>query len=304
MYGILSVLLMGIVPVWGMQGQQAALSQEIRIAAPAATQPEDLADLDARLTASGVVIADLDSGQTLFERNVDVPRPMASLTKLMTALLIVEKHGLHEIVTVPRDIDDVQGTVAHLPAGEQFTVGDLLSALLIMSANDAAVTLAEFHSGSVENFVDAMNTRAVELGLSDTSYENPAGLDAPLQQSSPRDLAWLAMFTMRFPEIEERMSSPRVNIISIAGKTISLYHTHQLIGEENPLAEDDGVDTVVQAGPSDRVFVRAGKTGTTDAAGQCLLSIVEANGRRYIAILLHSRDRYADMQQVLKILSQ
>jgi D-alanyl-D-alanine carboxypeptidase (penicillin-binding protein 5/6) len=210
----------------------------------------------------------------------------------MTALIIVENHGLHELVTVPRNIENVQGTVAHLPPGEQFTVGSLLSALLIMSANDAAVTLAEFHSGSVEDFVSAMNERAQELGLTDTSYENPAGLDAPTQKSSPRDLAWLTMFAMRFPEINKPMSTPAAKISSLSGKTYSLYHTHQLVGQDHPL-EDDTTDDIV---------VQAGKTGTTDAAGQCLLSIVEANGRRYIAILLHSHDRYADMQRVLATL--
>lgn len=284
---------MGMVPVWGMLEQPAALSHEIRIAAPAATQPEDLAILDTTLTASGVVIVDLDSGQTLYERSVETARPMASLTKLMTALLIVEKHGLHEIVTVPRDIDAVQGTVAHLPAGEQFTVGDLLSALLVMSANDAAVTLAEFHSGSVDAFVKTMNDRAIELGLTDTSYENPAGLDAPTQKSSPRDLAWLTMFVMRFPEVADRMSSPSAKLYSVSGKTITVYHTHQFIREGNTLTADVSGEAII-----------AGKTGTTDAAGQCLLSIVEAHGRRYIAILLHSRDRYADMQRVLEALTK
>jgi D-alanyl-D-alanine carboxypeptidase (penicillin-binding protein 5/6) len=293
MYGLLSVLLMGMVPVWGAQGAPVVLSQEIHIAAPAATQPESLASLDQHLTASGVIVVDLDSGQTLYQRNVDVSRPMASLTKLMTALIIVEHHSLDEIVTVPMNIGDVQGTVAHLPAGEKFTVGNLLSALLLDSANDAAVTLAQFHSGSVKNFVADMNQRAHELGLNATSYENPVGLDAPAQHASPRDLAWLAMYVMRKPEIEKRMSTPSMKISSLSGKTISLYHTHELVGDEHPLTDDTADDIVVQAG----------KTGTTDAAGQCLLSIVDTHGRRYIAILLHSRDRYADMRKILEALA-
>lgn len=286
MYGpILSVLLMGMVPVWGGQGDLTALSSDITVAPPASTQTFALDMLDDRLTASGAIIVDLDSGQTVYERSTGVSRPMASLTKLMTALIIVESHDLDEVVTVPREAAEVIGTRARLPAGEQFTVGDLLSALLIMSANDAAVTLADYHSGSVEAFVEEMNVRARELGLKNTVYENPVGLDAPSQKSTPRDLAWLAMFVMRFPEIAERMGTPTMQISTVTGKTLTLTHTHQLLRAE------------------DQETILAGKTGTTDAAGQCLLSIVEADGRRYIAVLLHSRDRYADMRQVLGMLT-
>lgn len=287
MYGpILSVLLMGMVPVWGMQHPAPLLAQEIRVAPPASTRAEAFGPLDDRLTASGVIIVDLDSGQTVYDRNVAIPRPMASLTKLMTALIIVENHSLDELVTVPQEVEDVIGTKAWLPPGEQFTVGDLLSALLIMSANDAAITLAQFHSGSVDAFVDVMNTRAAELGLKDTTYENPSGLDAPIQRSSPRDLAWLAMFDMRLEPIQERLATPLKDITSVRGKTITLVHTHQLLRDAEP------------------TNVIAGKTGTTDAAGQCLLSIVESGGRRYIAVLLHSKDRYADMRAVLSMLPQ
>lgn len=283
MYGpLLSVLLVGMVPVWGMETDAPLFTRDISVAPPMIQA--SLGELDSRLTASGAIIVDLESGQTLFRRNIGVSRPMASLTKLMTALLIVENHSLDEVVTVPKDIDDVVGNVANLPAGEQFTVGDLLSALLIMSANDAAVTLAEFHSGSLEEFADEMNDRAKALGLKDTIYQNPTGLDEAMQLSSPRDLAWLAMFVMKIPDIAQRMSTPEATITTLTGRTIALTHTHQL------MLEDDRE-------------ILAGKTGTTDAAGQCLLSIVEAHGRRYITVLLHSKDRYADMRQVMKTLT-
>jgi len=287
MYGpILSVLLMGMVPVWGLHDAAPLLAQEIRVAPPASTRAESFGPLDDRLTASGVIIVDLDSGQTVYDRNVAIPRPMASLTKLMTALIIVENHSLDEVVTVPLEVEDVIGTKAWLPPGEQFTVADLLSALLIMSANDAAITLAQYHSGSVEKFVTVMNERAAELGLKDTTYMNPSGLDAPSQRSSPRDLAWLAMFVMRMEPVAERLGTPSDQISALSGKTITLIHTHQLVRDADPSS------------------VLAGKTGTTDAAGQCLLSIVEAGGRRYITVLLHSKDRYADMRAVLSMLPQ
>lgn len=285
MYGpLLSVLLMGMVPVWGVQHSIHADLQEINVAPPGAYGADGVSfsDLERRLSASGVVIADLDSGQTLYARAAETARPMASLTKLMTALLIVERHDLSEVVTVPRDIGAVSGNVVHLSPGDTLTVGDLLSALLIMSANDAAVTLARYDSGSTEAFVAAMNQRAAQLGLKHTVYVNPTGLDATGQRSSPQDLAWLTMYVLRNPLIAERMSRRGEQIVTGKGKTISLTHTHALLHADTS--------------------VKAGKTGTTDGAGQCLLSVVNSRKRQYVVILMRSLDRYADMRAVLDVL--
>lgn len=283
MYGpLLSVLLMGMIPVWGASAP-TALSQLITVAPPALTDSRalPLLALSGQLSASGVIVMDLQSGQTLYQKNSAVSRPMASLTKLMTALIIVEHHALTEVVTVPPDIIAASpGESFHLPPGEKFTVGDLLSAMLIASSNDAAVALARFHSGTVSAFAEEMNERATTLGLTHTSYQNPVGLDAPMQDSTPQDLAWLAMYVMRNSDIRQRMSTADTQIRSIGGDVISLIHTHRMLHEDS--------------------FVIAGKTGTTDAAGECLLSIVDEHDRRYVVVLLHSRDRYADMRAILK----
>lgn len=281
---ILSILLMGLVPVWGL-GPSASAGPTFRIAAPVARESasEVLRTLGNRLSASGVIILDLESGQALYGRSADTPRPMASLTKLMTALLIVENHGLDELVTIPQDIEDVNGNTAHLGAGDQYSVGDLLSALLMMSANDAAITLARYHSGSQSAFVAAMNERARALGLKTTIFANPTGLDTGRQQSSPRDLAWLAMYVLRHPPIAERLSTRGAQIRSRSGVITYLTHTHALLH----------ADTAV----------RGGKTGTTDAAGECLLSIVEGKDRRYVVVLLRSLDRYGDMRLILDTLT-
>ncbi len=280
MFGsVLSVLLMGMVPAWGTQANVRALSGDIRVSPPAITDRMFSADFLAGLSASGVIVTDLESGQMLLGRDADTARPMASLTKLMTALLIVENHAPEELVTVPSDIADTEGNVVYLSPGERFSVGDLLSALLITSANDAAVTLARFHSGSTDAFVREMNRRARELGLTHTSYQNPAGLDAPSQRSSPRDLAWLATFVLTKPPIADRMSLSFARITGSRGSVLTLTHTHALL-VDNPA-------------------ILAGKTGTTDEAGQCLLSIVEAGDRRYVTVLLHSQDRYKDVRQIL-----
>ncbi len=286
MYGpLLSVLLMGTIPVWGIEIPTQSLQSQITVAAPTllAQVPDGSGAISDALSASGAVVMDLDSGQIIFERRSAESRPMASLTKLMTALIIVEHHSLSEVVTIPQNIADISfGETEHLPAGERFTVGDLLSAMLISSSNDAAVTLARYHSGTVSAFAVEMNSRAKSLGLKNTSYANPVGLDAPQQDSTPLDLAWLAVYVMRNKEISERMAISDMQIRSLSGKTVALSHTHALLHEDS--------------------FVIAGKTGTTDAAGQCLLSIISENGRRYVVVLLHSRDRYSDMRRMLKFL--
>lgn len=298
MYGsLLSVLFLGMVPVWGNASGVTDFGSILPISAPSLS-PSDFTSLDHDLTASGVVLVDLDSGQTIYARGADEPRPMASLTKLMTALLIVEHHQLDEIVPVPAKAADVVGTDVHLPIFNRFTVGDMLSALLIPSANDAAYSLAVFDAGSMEAFSEKMNQRAKELGLTETSYENSIGLDDTRQQSSPRDLALLSMAVLRHEEIRDRMSTTQASIRSLEGNIVALYHSHQLL--DVPLTA-----SVTGTGTEDGdAIVRAGKTGTTDEAGQCLLSIVEAHGRRYVAVLLHSRDRYADMRTILTSLSR
>lgn len=276
---LLSVLLLGMVPPESGISLPA-VAPLINVAAPAV--PLDLA---ARLSASGVVIVDVQSGQRVFGRQYDVPRPMASLTKLMTALLIVEHHDLSEIVRVPSGIATMQSAV-RLPPGEQFTVGDLLSAMLIASANDAAVALAVFHIGSTEAFVAEMNDRALTLGLHATMFENPVGLDHPAQRSTPQDIAWLTVTTLRHPAIARRLSMRGTTITSLQGSSIALSHTYALMHAARP----------EYAKP----VVLAGKTGTTNGAGQCLMSLVEQGQRQYVVILLNSLQRYQDMHAILE----
>lgn len=234
------------------------------------------------VSASGVVILDVASGQELYARRADLRRPVGSLTKIMTAIVIAESHDLNEVVTVPRDIGRTNGSTVHLPLGERFTVGDLLSALLIPSANDAAETLAHFHSGSRDAFVGAMNERAASLGLANTAFANPSGLDDVSQWSTPRDMARLASFALRNPAIRSRMATARGSIRSREGTVITLLTTHALLGKEGAIV--------------------AGKTGTTLGARQCLLSLVQEHGREYVVVLLGSRERYVDMRAVLRVL--
>ena len=270
-----SVLLLGLVPA---ESPTSLVSSLPDVAPPA--HPIVVSD---RLSASGVVIFDAKSGQELYAQQSLVRRPMASLTKLMTAVITIENHDLDEIVTVPRDVEDVEGNKAYLPVGERFRVGDLLSALLISSANDAAYTLALHHSETVGDFVEEMNTRAEVLGLGSTSFANPAGLDHPQQYSTPRDIALLTSFALRQDDIAERMARRGRRIVSLQGTPIDLTHTHALLHANTG--------------------VLAGKTGTTDGAGQCLSSLVSQEDRQYLVVLMNSANRYADMRKILAVLS-
>ncbi|MBU0766328.1 serine hydrolase [Patescibacteria group bacterium] len=275
---VLAALLLGIVPVPLFTFQETIPSLEGFAIAP----PAEMITIDQRLSASGVIILDMLGGQQIYGKQVEVQRPMASLTKLMTALIIVENHDLDEIVKVTKEAQQVGGNNVYLPVGEQFTVGDLLSALLISSANDAAYVLAVHHSETTEAFVGEMNQRAKSLGLKNTQYANPSGLDSVNQWSTPQDIAWLAKFVFSISEIKDRSEKRGMTIYSSGGQKITLVHTHALMHAETS--------------------VYAGKTGTTDGAKQCLLSLVRIDEKEYLVILMYSSDRYKDMRKVLDVL--
>ncbi len=279
---VLSVLLFGMLPAQSFSAVDQLALHSITVAAPLplSGSASELLSLPQGISASGVLIEDLESGQRLVARNAENKRSIGSLTKLMTALLITENHSMDEVVTVPKDISKVEGSVAHLRPGDRYTVGNLLTALLVDSANDAAATLAQYDGGSVDIFVAKMNERAEELGLRDTLFATPDGMDRLNQWSTAQDVAWLAQFDLRHPEIRSRMSMPRATIQDIAGHQQTMQNTHELLHDPGP--------------------VIAGKTGTTGEAGQCLLSIVQEGRREYIVVLLGSNSRYVDMRMVLR----
>lgn len=275
------MLLLGTVPVWGIGDPGIPAARDLLVAPPMAADlvasvPRALAG---GLSASGVIVVDLDSGQTVFAENAGQQRPMASLTKLMTALLIVENHDLDERVDIAPAVGAIRDNVAGLQVGDQYALGDLLTAMLVHSANDAAVALAVYDAGTEDAFVEKMNARAAALGLEDTVYATATGFDANGQRSTPRDLGILTAFVLRHDAIVERMSMPSFTVRSRSGTVLSFSHTHQLLRQANAIT--------------------AGKTGTTDAAGQCLMSVFEERGHRYAAVLLHSDDRYGDMRRIL-----
>jgi serine-type D-Ala-D-Ala carboxypeptidase (penicillin-binding protein 5/6) len=234
-------------------------------AVPAATAGAAERPPDAGTAASAIVV-DGRNGQVMFAKNVDSRRAIASTTKLMTALLALERARPREVFTAPPYHALPPESRIDLRAGERMTVHDLLRALLLESANDAAVTLAEGISGSREAFVADMNERAAELGLDDTSYANPIGLDDPANYSTARDLADLSLRLMRRPRFRRIVDMPEAELESGA----------------RPRVVDNRNDLVARY-----PWVTGIKTGHTIEAGDVLVGSARGRGgARVISVVL------------------
>ncbi len=225
------------------------------------------------LTARAALLADAQTGEILLSYNADQPLPPASTTKIMTALITLERANPDDMVEVPAAALIGNASMG-LVAGERLTVRDLLYGLLMVSGNDAAMALAYHVGGSPEAFVEMMNRRAAEMGLANTHFVNPHGLDAPEHLISAADLLVIAREAMRYELFRQIVATPRARV---AGRL--------LINRNELLTTYPGADGI--------------KTGTTDAAGQCLVASATRGGRQAIAIVLGSRDRYADARALL-----
>ncbi len=235
-------------------------------------------------TARSVLLVDMDSMVDLYSYHADTRVPMASLTKLMTALLIIENHNLNEKVHISKLASSTGGSTMHLKNGDVLTVQQLLKGLLMNSGNDAAVALAQYHSETVYNFVNEMNTRAKELFMYDTHFVNPHGLDSAMHYSSARNLVVLAKTLWQYPAIRKIVDTQFDTVVSDTleneKKTeYTLKNTNKLLGTE--------------------FHVHGMKTGTTDKAGQCLLLVVEKEKKYYFLVILGSLDRYQDARNIL-----
>ena len=187
----------------------------------------------------------------------------------MTALIVLERGSLDELVVVSRQATLETGTRMGLQPGENLRVRDLLAATVVRSANDACRALADHIS---PHFVLLMNRRAAELKLRDTQFMDPCGHDRPGQYSSAADLAFLAEYVMRNPDYARLAIMPGVHVATAAGRKFDLRNTNALIGRY------DGALGV--------------KTGFTSGAGHCLVAIAERDGVRVLVVLLNSPNRW------------
>jgi serine-type D-Ala-D-Ala carboxypeptidase (penicillin-binding protein 5/6) len=259
----------------------AAVLVALLLAAPAApaqtTPPPDVSG------AASAIVVDGRNGEVMFEKRANDRRSIASTTKLMTALLALERARPNEVFTAPRyDALPIESQI-NLRTGERMKVKDLLTALLLESANDAAATLARNISGSQEAFVAAMNERAEELGLEDTSYANPIGLDDPANYSSARDLAGLARLLLSRPRFARIVDTPVAELESGA--------VPRVIDNRNRLV-------------SSTPWVSGVKTGYTGSAGYVLVgSATGRGGAKVISVVLGEPSEAARDAETLELLT-
>ena len=211
-------------------------------------------------------------GVVLWAGSADSRLPLASLAKMMTALMALERGKLDEPVTVGKGVLQATGTRIGLKPGEQLLASDLLAATVVRSANDACRALAEHLAGSVRVFVQAMNARALMLGLADTKFADPCGHDREGQYSSAADLVRLAEEVMRHEEYMRLAKAQRISFKTQEGRAFSLRNTNALLGRY------PGAIGL--------------KTGHTDAAGNCLVALAERDGVRVLAVLLNAPNRW------------
>jgi D-alanyl-D-alanine carboxypeptidase (penicillin-binding protein 5/6) len=203
--------------------------------------------------AAAYILVDPATGETLAARAPDRELPMASTTKIMTALVVLRHARLDDLITVPPAAGAIEGSSGELEAGETLSVRDLLTALLVPSGNDAAVALAQGVGGSQAGFVAMMNQEAATLGLRHTHYANPHGLDAPGHHSSVSDMVRLGRAAMADPVFRSIVASRRARIAGPGGEGVRLYESENELLDIDPDA--DGI-----------------KTGMTDGAGYALVA--------------------------------
>ena len=232
------------------------------------------------ISAKACVLMCADNGEIILSRSENERMGMATLTKIMTAVVAIEKLDPETKVTVPPEVCGIEGSSVWLCAGETLTVRQLLCAVLLESANDASAALAVAASGSVEAFCSEMNVRAASLGLCDTHFVNPHGLDAEEHYSTARDLAVLTRYALTLPLFKEIVST-RAASIPYKGEN----GLRSLVNHNRMLGAYSGCIGV--------------KTGYTKKCGRCLVTAAERNGISLIAVTLNDPNDWRDHQAML-----
>ena len=236
------------------------------------------------IAAKSAKLVDASTGQVLYAANSEERMAPASITKIMTMLLVMEqvrdgRISLDDVVAVSTEASLMGGSQVYLKERERVPVRDLMAATAIRSANDASFALAEHVAGTADDFVRMMNQRAVELGMENTQFTNPEGLDDPDHYTTASDIAIMSRELIQYPEVLEWTSTW---IGKMRDGTYDLFNTNRLIKEY------DGADGL--------------KTGHTDKAGYCLAGTAERGGVRLIAVVMGTageKERVAETSKLL-----
>jgi len=223
--------------------------------------------------AHGILLKELNSGRVLYEHDAGKRMSPASLTKIMSALVILEQGQLDDFVTISPNAARAHKTHLRVKAGQVFRLEDLLKAMLIVSANDACLAAVEHVGGDEAQFVTLMNAKAAALGLSDTHFSNGCGFDNPDHYSTAEDLATLSITALDQPIFRQLVREERAIITPINGhRSYVLHNTNRLLGRI------PGVEGI--------------KTGFTSKAGRCLIAKVSQNGSDLLLVILNSKRRW------------
>lgn len=291
---VIGATLVGGLRFWRSQAAESSVEQnQIKAPLPAfAVTPKAWAPIVAdtqldisEVNASAAILIDVNSNQVLAEREAHQRRPMASLTKVMTAALVLEFTQPGSIITIPAEaMADLPGdsAVMGISKGEKYTIKELLYGLLLPSGNDAAQALAIAVAGNQARFVELMNAKAAQLGMRDTHFDNPSGLDSPTHYSTPYDLAILTHYAQTFDLFNE--------VVGTAEKLLAYSENHKYLD-------------LVNANPFISMYPGATgvKPGTTGNAGNCLIASATQNGRTFIGVLLNTPGRNTNMIKLFNL---
>lgn len=230
------------------------------------------------VSAQSVMVVDMNSGVTLYEKDPQRGLLPASTTKIVTALVALDEYHLEDVVTVP--YYSIIGQRMGLSWGEKITVHNLLKGLLIYSANDAAEVLSLIHPGGRDEYIRLMTQKVVELGLVNTQFSNPAGLDSADQYSTVKDLITVSKVAMRNPVFAEIVGTKELTVTSIDGEI-----KHRLLNTNELLGVVEGVKGV--------------KTGWTEIARENLVTYIERDNRKIMIAVLGSQDRFGETTELI-----
>ncbi len=239
----------------------------------------DISVPDMALSARAAVLTD-GAGCVLMAKNADARLPMASTTKLMTALVAIESLPMQTVIKIPASAVGIEGSSIYLTEGEELTLEALLYALMLESANDAATAIAIAVAGSTDSFAALMNERSAAMGLKDTHFDNPHGLDSDTHYTTARELAAIAAAAFDNADLRRIAGTYR--------KTI-------------PMGENDGARLLINHDRLLRSYegTIGGKTGFTKKSGRCLVTAAERDGLRLIAVTLSAPDDWRDHERML-----
>ena len=223
--------------------------------------------------AHGILLKELNSGRVLYEHDAGKRMSPASLTKIMSALVILERGQLDDFVTISPNAARAHKTHLRMKSGQVFRLEDLLKAMLIMSANDACLAAVEHVGGDEAQFVAIMNTKAAALGLADTHFNDACGFDNPDHYSTAEDLAALSVIALDQPIFRQLVREERAIITPVNG-----HHAYVLHNTNRLLGRIPGVEGI--------------KTGFTSKAGRCLIAKVSQNGSDLLLVILNSKRRW------------